>query len=57
MNKVQINAHSLLKHVFVKDFNSFLKKDFYLNPFENERVWIKKIPKDLDLDLNPFTRI
>ena len=48
MNKVQArkNMHSLIKHVFLKDFNSFFKKDLDL-------IWI--ISKDLDLNLNPFS--
>ena len=43
MNKVQvpINVHSLFKHVFLKDFNSFFKRDLDLdlNPLAKERIW------------------
>ena len=35
MNKVQVpkNVQSLFKHVFLKDINSFSKKDLDLKPF------------------------
>ena len=44
MKKVQvpINVHSLFNHAFLKDFNSFFKKDLDLNPFEKERIAFEK---------------